>query len=239
MTVHIGRYFKDLVKGCCSNKVYAVIFRQDHYAMKEVTESPLLFQMDQYISESHADFCIVLGEHPQRSMYYYRDIGDSEFSLEATTEGQVYYIEFWERTVSGYDYSRDEDTLHFTDPFIWDGSKFVDAVISSIQVNGLSKWTAHLAATYEPSNQELRIVSWLDKNGVIQEDTEQVSVKLYNRSGEKILDETITTQKAPGFFMWDSPGLSLDSDDIFALRVAIKNSLGVEYETGQAIVTWN
>lgn len=239
MAVHIGAYLPSLVEGCCSNKVYALLFNQDHEAMKKITTSPLLWQIATYLKTNHADFCMVLGEHSQRSKYYYMEIEDDEFDLDETPSGEVYWVEIWERTEADTNYNRTEDTLHDKFSIIWDGSFFIDSRLGSSQIESLSKLEAQVAVTYEPSNQELRVAAWLEKNGVLQSGAQQVIVEVFQRDGTKVLDETITTQAVSGFFMWDSPGLDLDPDDVYALKVTIRDSGGTDYQTGQAIVTWN
>lgn len=239
MTVHIGRYLPSLTEGCCSNKVYALVFNQDNEAMKEITSSPLLWQIASYVKTSHADFCIVLGEHSQRTKYYYFEFEDEEFDLEETPAGQTYWIEIWERTATDTSYSRSEDTLHEAVPVTWDGTKFVESRIGSSQVDELSEWVAHIAASYEPSSQELRLAAWLEKNGALQSGAQKVNIELFKLDGTQVLDEEVTTQAVSGFFMWDSPGLDLDPDTVYALKAKIRSSGGIDYETGQAIVTWN
>lgn len=237
--IHIGRYIPSLSQGCCSNKVYALLFNNSNEAMKKITTSPLLLSMAAYTTAEHASFCMVLGEHPHRTKYYYYDFQSSEFDLAETPDGEEYWLEIWQRTASNTSYSRSQDTLHECYGVQWDGTRLIGTKLSQSQLDKIANWEVHCAASYEPKLQEIRIIAWLERNKQIHQGSQSVRVEVYNRSGSKIVDDTITTQRVPGFFAWDSPGVSLLPDDAYIVTATIKNSEGNDYLSGESIVTWN
>jgi len=238
MPLHIDAYLPEKTPGCCTAKVYALLFSQDHQALKDPGGGHILLP---YTKAAHATFALVMTEHIERSKYYAFDLDDADFTLPANAFGVPYYLEIWERTLASLAYNRDQDTLRETRPFLWSGTRAVQAQLDPVQEDRLANYQAHVSMSYDSEFQNIRLIAFLDRNGELITDPQSCNAAWTDRAGMPVFNTTIVTfiPGFPGLFTWDQPGIDLDPDEVFALTVTILDANNVPHVTVTNPITWD
>jgi len=236
--MRIEYYYKEGVEGCCPVMFYALIFNQQHQALKNNGSGD--YALAAYASADHADFAIVLNEHTERTRFYYLDFDPANFTLAANVLGQPYTMEIWKALVGGT-YSRTDDTLREAREFFWDGDNFINAEFSQSQINAIANQTSHVAAVYDSNNNVLRCMAFLDRNGSLITNPLSCNFRLISRANDELANSTITAQlgQQPGIFHWEQPGITLDPDEVYAVVALIIDADGNEHESASVQLTWD
>lgn len=221
MNLYLGTYLKDLTAGCCPGKVYALVMTQDHQALRQV--APNVWDLDSYSAASHIDFAIPLNEHPERTLFYYLDLDESQFTLPANERGRWYTVEYWRRELADTIYNRSQDTLEHTEKFLWSGTTPVESQLGELDISTISDRQAHISVSYDSETLTLHCMAHLEQNGQLVVNPIQMTATLYDDQGQavsSIIRNTFLTN-VPGVYSWDYPALDLNPDRVYACVVEI------------------
>lgn len=252
-SLHIGTYglklkFPELAYGCCPANVCALIFNKSGKALKKISSTPDVWELTDYSKTSHADFCIQLNEHTERSFYYYIDFEDDTYTLLSSSPGDFYDVEFWYRLTTDYDYSRESDTLIDSQRFKWDSlsKSMIDCLISDNQKTNLSLMSPVASIAYDTSNQTVRILCWLQNNGVIVEDTITALITWRNFNGELIAEAQSFShmidsdgESIDGIFKFELSGITILPDYATPLVLEITDANSNVFKGCTSVVTYD
>lgn len=231
-------YLKDLVPSCCVNKVYALVFDNQHQALKDPGTTVRV--LTPFASAQQNSFGIILNEHAERTKYYFLNLDQSQFILPASPRGEQYYIEFWRRELAG-SFDRAVDILEEVRPLIWDGDKIVNAVLGAKGINEISKYEAHISATYDSENLVLYFMGHLERNGAIVTDPLSLNLVMRDNQGNTVVNtsQSVYLPNAPGVFEWDQPGIDLDHDRTYLMTCTIQEADGTPHATASFLNCWD
>jgi hypothetical protein len=234
----LDAYLPHLEPGCCPAKVYALVFNRSHQALKDPGTGVLV--MTNFVKAQQNSFAITLNEHTERTKYYYLDLDQSDFTLADNAFGSEYYIEIWRRELSG-NFNRDQDILEETRRLYWAGGRIAQSQLDPSQEDRLANYQAHVALAYDSENQTAYILGFLDKNGILQENTQQCEFQWLDHSGAELANVTTTSflPNAPGVFSISLPSINLTPDRIGVMMATITDVAGGTHKTASTSIHWD
>lgn len=238
--LHFGTYglklnFPDLSYGCCSANVCAVVLDRFGNGLKKISTSPDVWALASYTKTTHSNFCIQLNEHAQRAFYYYLDMEDESYTLPSNSPGDCYKVEYWYRITTDNNYDRESDALLDVQDLKWDGvsKTMIDHLISSNQMAEMSQTIPIASIAYDKSNQTARILCWLNRNGVLLEDSQSATIT-WRRFDGTLVAEVVNSSfmndsegaPIPGIFDFELTGINITPDmaNPFILEMLDANS---------------
>lgn len=238
MPLLIDAYLPDLAAGCCPNKIYALLFNKQHFALKDTGGGN--YSLVAYTKAAHNTFSIILLEHAERAKYYTKEIADVNLVLPQTPEGEEYFLEVWYRSIVG-PFDRDVDTLRETRRVIWSGSQWVESRLDALQASQISGYFSHVSCTYDSDNQTVYFLAWLESRGAVIPNTVRCELTWRDRLGAVISQVVQTTYmpNTPGVFRWDVPGIDVAPDQATSVMVSIRDAEGVDHNTHSSIASWD
>lgn len=238
MPLKLENYLKDLTPGCCTNKVYALVFTHEGEALKDNGLGVLV--PTTYLSANHNDFAILLTEDLQRTKYYAVSIPDGDFELNPTPDGESYWIEFWRQEDTG-DFSRSDDVLDEVKEFHWSGTQIAKSVLSSEGEKRLATWEAIVSYAYDSELNIGHFMGHLEYNGELQTNATPLILTWVDAAGDVIssVNTTDIIVGQAGIFSWTVPGLSLPADRISAMICQIQDVDGNLHTTVSYSNTWD
>lgn len=230
--------YLDLAPSCCIDKVYALVFNEQHEALKDNGSGLLIFQT--YLIVNHADFAIIMNEHSERTKYYFANLGVGQFELPVTPDGEEYTIEFWRRETGGA-FNRAEDRLESTRRFYWSGDQMEPMQLSQQNQSKLADWQAHVSLTYDSENLAVHLMAHLERNGELILDSTQMEALWLDQAGVTIAHtvQSAYLTNAPGVYQWDTPNLDLQPDRTTLMLCTITDAAGGVHKTAQYVNTWD
>lgn len=234
-TLRIEAYFKDLPQGCCANKIYALVFRQNNQALK-LSGPTYLF--DTFTAAALDSFKIELSEHAQRSKYYYADLSAASVALiPDTAHDEPYWLEFWLKEGAG---GRTLDTLYEVRPFWWQNHRLTWDQLSFSDKSNLDYFKAHVVVSFDSTLSKLRFVGWLEKNGRLVTAAETCSIKWLTRAGLTVADFTISSAMPgmPGVFQAEQVIIDIDPDEAMPIQISVLYA-GENYISEAGVASWD
>lgn len=231
--------YLNLAPSCCVDKVYALVFNQQHQALRDDGSGVLTFQ--NFTSAAQAEFSIVMNEHAERLKYYFNNLASGQFDIPPTPDGEQYMMEFWRREVGG-PFNRTEDILEDTRRFTWSGDQIESAgSLSEQSQNKLADWQAHVSLTYDSENLAVRLMAHLERNGKLIEDSTQMEALWLDQTGATIshIIKSDHMTNAPGVYQWDTPNLDLAPDRTSLMLCSITDADGNVHKTAQYVNCWD
>lgn len=223
--------------GCCPNEVYALLFNQQKQAIKPTLG---VYAFAAFVLVDIDDFAIILSEDAEWTKYYSEEITPANVNIAATPDGECYYLEFWKRdNTSGF--SREDDTLLEVRPVYWTGNQLSRTKLSDADVSALALWQTQIHYSYDSETSEVRFIAWLEKNGQIVTDTQQVEVTWTKRDEDPIFSTVQNTPmvECPGVFTWVAPTISLDPDEVSPMKVIFTDADDNLHTGYSASITWD
>jgi hypothetical protein len=245
-SLHIGKQFSSLLPGCCPANVAAVIFNKDGKALKLISTSPDVWELATYTEVTHADFCIPLAEHSERSMYYYVDMDTDTFTL-ATSEEYPYMVEYWYKASAGYgyydDYDRTADTLLGESEFFWNATalQVVPCPVNQSLLTELIQRKAVIQMAYDHANETIYAMVWLEKAGQLVDDTQYANITWLESDGTVLASATLSTYVTDmdGVFYTSIPLIDLTGDRISACLVEIVDADSNSWKSMNTVVAYD
>jgi len=231
--------YLNLAPSCCVDRVYALIFNQQHQALKDNGSGVLTFQA--YTLGTHAEFAIIMNEHADRLKYYFANLAAGGFELPATPDGEEYMMEFWRRDAGGA-FDRAEDILEDNRRFLWSGDQIESAgQLSQQSQNELADWQAHVSLTYDSEILSVSLMAHLERNGRLIEDSTQMEALWLDQAGNTIshIVKSAHMVNAPGVYQWNTPNLDLAPDRTSLMLCSITDADGNVHKTAQYVNCWD
>jgi len=233
----IDYYGKDLVVGCCTNLIYAVVYNQSSSSLKEVT--PSAWSLQAYLDSAHDDHALLLTEHSERSKYYLLNLDEAQFTLADTPDGEEYTIEIWKSdTVAPY--VRADDTLLETQKFTWHGQERGLRILP-LQQTAISGIQSHIAMSYDSDTQTIYYLAWLEKAGIMITDTTNCNVRWRDRTGSLVtnINQSTHLTDEPGVFSFVQSPITPNADETTVVICSITDADSNVYSTTHSVVTWD
>lgn len=234
-------YEDDLPLGCCNSKIYALLF-------DDTTNNALKFDdptwsLQPFVKSSLSDFAIDLAEHDERNRYFSNVIDYDDYDIEKVETSEDikrFTIEYWLTT--GESKNRDEDSLLLTSHIFHDGHEWFTSNLGKVQIGLSSTIEAKMAIAFDSTNSLIKIISNLERNGIIDPNVDSCSIKIHNFAEEVIGEATLNTffGGIPGVFYAEIGVASISPDDILTVECEI-NSTDDEkpYKTISNVVSYD
>lgn len=237
-TLRFEALFPELEAGCCPNRVYVVMFDQDGNALKPNGLGTYTFQP--YTKATHSSFAIVLAEHGERSKFYSSELSPVNHSVPVTPDGECYYLEFWKRE-GNTAYNRDEDEVLECRRVFWTGNYLSTTRLSDGDVEAVAAYKAELGVTYDSETSTVYFVAFLERNGELVTDPQQMEINWKARDNSTIANvvQRTTMNNLPGVYAFSLSLMDLDPDQATPITVTITDADGVEHTSGSVSLTWD
>lgn len=230
-------YLPHLSRGCCPNKIYAVIFNHSHEAL---LSSLGVYSFATFQSSQVDQFKIALTEHAERPWYFFNTLSAASVAqIPDTLPHEPYWIEYWQQ--AGITPDRNVDTLEKGEALHWQSGLRASQQLTAADLASLQTIESHVAVGYDSTNHLLRFIAFLSKNGRLVTDPQSCEVKWLTRDGLTIAHFTIgsTMPQMPGVFQAQQAVADVTPDEVTPVQVTIRGSDNIDYNSAQAITTWD
>jgi hypothetical protein len=264
----IWTYVTKLINEYSGATIAALVFGEDNKCLKKTSSSPDAYSMEVYSKEDHNNFCIELDEHPQRTGYHSKeldlDIPSGKYKIEFWAKGIEDVIPTPTPTPTSTPtptptstptptptptstptptgnvntFDREVDSLVDVQELYWDkdtSESYDSKILIRDKINPI------VSVAYDKSEEKVRLVCWLNKNGSIVVDTVKATIKWVNFNDQVIADlESVThMENAPGVFKVEINSFTIDPDISTPMIVEIEHEDGSKYTSCTSVVTYD
>ena len=113
--------------------------------------------------------------------------------------------------------------------FMCDEDKTLDTIY--METSAIHIWRAYSEFTYDAASDDLKITSWLERDGSVVSGAQTIDVNIYNDSGILIKTLNSSTPNSVGFFNLEWTSCDLASSVLYSTLTVIKNASGAEFKT--------